>query len=215
MLKHINKTFLFTVAFLFLLGTILGTLIVNIMLITSFSAETYLINSKNYDFVDWVMKSSLFLIGSICTGLVAFVLHFLKNAEESREVSEREKSRYEMVQNEFKENLKNISEVYEAFIDEDKDALVKLILSEDNEIKETVLISFTTLNFTAYNSHVDSLSDAKYDEQKLIWKKVKVVHQLMGLLNEYRNEYSIKKIINLMLEEINTVKDSSIVTNDN
>ncbi|MED4922945.1 hypothetical protein P9743_01390 [Anoxybacillus geothermalis] len=162
-----------------------------------------LIDSKNVDLFDIIVKASFTFIGSSLSGFVAFFIFFLNYRKDKSEEEKNQKKYTLKINHEYNRNKDILKSIYDAIHNVPSQDVSKILLEENSKIKELLLIQFSKIDLTFYQSFLKELNEKEYFTHIDRWNKIIRIHSYLDLiLNKLKDPDNISIIVDELKREI-------------
>ncbi|WP_411955108.1 hypothetical protein ACKXGF_04930 [Alkalibacillus sp. S2W] len=196
------RYFKFIVACIFMLGNIAASLIFYISIFVSIFNDTPIIDEDNINFVSLIVKSSLFLIGSLLTGFIAIYVHFLQISKEDLHFKKDQELLIEKVQNEHKSNIKVIRPIYDSLKELNYNDAFALLNKDDSQLRELLYVYNQKLDVNLLN-HFEPKIYGSYSNAYLAnWNSMRKIKLYLSSLLDLRTEEATKAMFEGLYNEL-------------
>lgn len=160
-------------------------------------------SAKDIDLLKLLFQTSFTLMGSTLSGLVALLVFSLQFRNQRREKDEKQEKYYNLIENEYIQNLSEIKELYESTQNFSTSELATILSNSYDdyevitEVKEIINIFISKMEFTIFDSKKDEVSFKNYINNIDRWRKLK---RIVGYLNKCANELTQKENIESLLD---------------
>ena len=169
--------------------------------------KNILIDSKDINLLDMCIRSAFVLLGSTLSGCVAIFIFSLQERSKKIEKDEKELGYYKNIKGELSSNYKVIEKITKLINDSSIEDLAKQIHTT-KEVKELILVIFTQLNFSYYDSLVKEINKTEFNNCK---EAAHLSHQIYKyldvIINKLDDEDNIATILRLIKNDILELKE--------
>ncbi|WP_062105247.1 hypothetical protein [Bacillus niameyensis] len=158
------------------------SLTISFVLIQIIINKNLIIDQDNINIVDILIKSSFALIGSTLSGFVAFLIFFLGDRKNQKEIKEHEEKLLSIIKDESKNNLRIYSEIAEIFKSTPVEKIAEILHKDPSRIKEMLFIYFIKIDFSILDSALKEIPEKDYLENIANWRRQKSIHNYLELL---------------------------------
>ncbi|MCM3789473.1 hypothetical protein M3221_13790 [Domibacillus indicus] len=202
--KFFSKPAFIFISFLFFVSLTLSFIIILILI-----NKKVLIDSSSFDFMQMLVRSSFTLIGAAISAGIALLIFTLQQNRIEYDKNELQDLYIAKIKDEHSNNLEVLKNLEEAIAPFENPPLAKMLLmtkqEEKNELKEFILIYYTQLDFSMFDSLFKDIRITDKDNIMLLTdvRKLKLINKYLKLiLEEVTQVDPLEKLLSLLKDDL-------------
>ncbi|WP_273834889.1 hypothetical protein [Guptibacillus sedimenti] len=206
MKKYLSKSSMFFLTLLFF-ASLTSSFIIILILIN----KNIIIDSSNFDLVQLLIRSSFTLIGASISAGIALILFSMQKHREEDAKERVQLLHVQKIKEEYTKNIEVANKLFDAMNPFESKAFAERLIGEDVKIKELILIYYTQLDFSLYESLV---KDLEYNPEltelvTVISRLILIDKYLNVLLNNISDPKPMETLLDLIKRELSFIRELS------